>query len=99
VPVDGSAGATAALREVVRIARWFRDAPDIHLLAVYEGESLDVEIAAMLSAEALRRHPQQHFDTSLRTAHEVLSGTEFTAIAHTAVGPPLAWSSIGSRNP
>ena len=88
VPVDGSAGAAAALREVVRIASWFRDVPEIHLLAVYEGTPPDVEIAAMVTAEALREHQQKWFDAALLRAREALSGTAFEAIEHTSIGPP-----------
>jgi nucleotide-binding universal stress UspA family protein len=90
VPVDGSAGATAAVREVVRIAAWFRDRPDIHLLTVYDGTPLDVEIATMVSAEALREHQQRQFDAALGPAREALAGTTLKAIEHTAVGPPAA---------
>jgi nucleotide-binding universal stress UspA family protein len=88
VPVDGSAGATAAVREVVRIAAWFRDAPEIHLLAVCEGTPLDVEIAAMVTPEALREHQQERFEAALLPARKALSGTAFEAIEHTAIGPP-----------
>jgi nucleotide-binding universal stress UspA family protein len=88
VPVDGSAGATAALREVLRIASWFRDVPKIHLLAVYEGTPLDVELAAMVTAEALHKHQQERFDAALLPAREALSGSAFEAIEHTAIGPP-----------
>ncbi len=88
VPVDGSAGATAAVREVVRIASWFRDAPEIHLLAVCEGTPLDVEIAAMVTADALREHQHEWFEAALLPAREALSGTAFEAIEHTAIGSP-----------
>ncbi|HEX5863405.1 MAG TPA: universal stress protein [Casimicrobiaceae bacterium] len=88
VPVDRSAGATAALKEVLRIASWFRNAPEIHLLAVYEGSPLDVEIAAMTSAEALHEHQQERFEAALLPARDALSGTAFEAIEHTAIGPP-----------
>ena len=88
MPVDGSAGATAALREVLRIASWFQNAPEIHLLAVYEGTLLDAEIAAMATAEeALREHQQKRFDAALLPAREAL-GAGFEAIEHTAIGPP-----------
>ena len=89
VPVDGSAGATAALREVLRIASWFRDVPEIHLLAIYEGTPLDVEIAAMVAAEALREYQQKHLEAAFASAREALSGTGFVAIEHTAIGPPV----------
>ena len=88
VPVDGSAGATAALSEVLRIASWFRDAPEIHLLAVCQGTPLDVEIAAMVSAQALREHQHRQFEAALAPARAVLSGTAFQATEHTAMGPP-----------
>lgn len=88
VPVDGSAGAMAALQEVLRIASWFRDAPEVHLLAVYEGTPLDVEIAAMVSAQALREHQQKQFEAALLPARGALAGTAFEAIEHTAIGPP-----------
>ena len=88
VPVDGSAGATAALQEVVRSASWFRDVPEVHLLAVYEGTALDVEIAAMVSAEALREHQQKRFEAALLPARGALAGTAFEVIEHTAIGPP-----------
>jgi nucleotide-binding universal stress UspA family protein len=88
VAVDGSAGSAAALREVLRIAPWFRDVPEIHLIAVYQGTPLDVEIGAMVSAVALRDHQQQRFEAALRPAREVLSGTAFQVIEHTAIGPP-----------
>jgi nucleotide-binding universal stress UspA family protein len=88
VPVDGSAGATAALREVLRIASWFRNAPEIHLLAVYEGTPVDVEIADMVTAEALREHQQKRFDAAFLPAREALSSMASEAIEHTAIGPP-----------
>ena len=88
VPVDGSAGATAALREVLRIASWFRNTPEIHVLAVYEGTPVDVEIADMVTAEALRAHQQKRFDAALLPAREALSSMASGAIEHTAIGPP-----------
>jgi nucleotide-binding universal stress UspA family protein len=88
MPVDGSAGAAAAVREVIRIAPWFLEAPEIHLLAVYEGTPLDVEIGAMASAQALRDYQQQRFAAALRPAREAFSGTAFPVFEHTAVGPP-----------
>jgi nucleotide-binding universal stress UspA family protein len=90
VPVDGSAGATAALRGILRIASWFRDAPEVHLLAVYEGTPLDIEIAAMVSAEVLHEHQQKRFEAALLPARGALAGTTFAAIEHTAIGPPAA---------
>jgi nucleotide-binding universal stress UspA family protein len=89
VPVDGSAGATVAVREVLRIASWFRDAPEIHLLAVYEGTPLDVEIAAMLDAQAVRDYQHKQFEAALVPAREALSGTTLQVIEHTAIGPPV----------
>jgi nucleotide-binding universal stress UspA family protein len=88
VPVDGSVGAAAALREVLRVVPWFRERPEIHLLTAYEGTPLDVEIAAMLSADTLSRHQQQWFEAALRPAREMLAGAGFQAFEHTAVGPP-----------
>jgi len=89
LPVDGSADAMAAVRAVLRIASWFRDAPDIHLLAVYEGTPLDVEIAAMLDAQAVRDYQQRQFEAALVPAREALSGTALQVIEHTAIGPPV----------
>jgi nucleotide-binding universal stress UspA family protein len=88
VPVDGSVGAAAAVREVLRVVPWFRERPEMHLLTAYEGTPLDVELAAMLSADALSRHQQQWFEAALRPAREMLAGAGFQAIEHTAVGPP-----------
>lgn len=88
VPVDGSAGATAAVNEVLRIASWFRDAPEVHLLAVYEGTPLDVEIAAMMGAEARGDHEQKRFEVALLPASKALASIPFKVIEHTAVGPP-----------
>lgn len=88
VPVDGSAGAAAALQEVLRIASWFRDAPEVHLLAIYEGTPLDVEIGAMVGAEALREHQQKRFEVALLPARSALAGTAFKVMEHTAIGPP-----------
>jgi nucleotide-binding universal stress UspA family protein len=88
VPVDGSAGATAALREFLRLAPWFREPPELHLLAVYEGTPLDVEIAAMVDAQALRDHQQQRFAAALAPAREILAGSAFVPGEHTAIGPP-----------
>jgi nucleotide-binding universal stress UspA family protein len=88
VPVDGSAGAAAAVQEVVRIAPWFLEAPEILLLAVYEGTPLDVEIGAMASAEVLRDHTQRRFEAALAPAREALSGTGLKVYEHTAIGPP-----------
>jgi nucleotide-binding universal stress UspA family protein len=87
VPVDGSAGALAALQQVLALAGWFRDAPEIHVLAVYEGTPLDVEIAAMVSAQALHQHQRQRLEAALAPARMALSGTAFEAIEHTAIGP------------
>jgi nucleotide-binding universal stress UspA family protein len=88
VPVDGSAGATAALREVVRIASWFLEAPEVHLLAVYERTPLSVEIAAMVAAEAMNEYQQKRFEAAFASARDALAGTGIVAIEHTAIGPP-----------
>jgi nucleotide-binding universal stress UspA family protein len=58
------------------------------LLAVYEGTPLDVEIADMVTAEALCEHQQERFDAALLPAREALSGMAFETIEHTAIGPP-----------
>ncbi len=89
VPVDGSAGATAALRAVLGLAPWFRDAPEFHLLAACEGTPLDVEIAGMVSGDALREHQRKWFEAALRPARETLAGRAMQAVEHTGVGPPV----------
>ena len=88
MPVDGSVGATEAVREALRIASWFRNAPEIHVFAVYEGTRLDAELAALATEEALREHQHERFEAALLPAREVLSDTAFEAIEHTAIGPP-----------
>jgi nucleotide-binding universal stress UspA family protein len=89
VPVDGSAGAAAAVEEVLRLASWFREAPEVHLLAAYEGTPLDVEIATMLDASAVRDYQHTQFEAAFVPARAVLSGTAFQVIEHTAIGPPV----------
>jgi nucleotide-binding universal stress UspA family protein len=89
VPVDGSAGATAALRAVLGLVPWFRDAPEFHLLAAHEGTPLGVEIAGMVSGDALREHQRKWFEAALRPARETLAGRGMQAVEHTAVGPPV----------
>jgi len=90
VPVDGSAGATAAVTEALRVGSWFRDAPEIHLLAVYDGTPIDVEIASMLDAGALHEHQRRRFEAALAPARDALSGRALPVVEHTAVGPPAA---------
>lgn len=87
VPVDGSAGAMASVQEVIRVASWFRDAPEIHFLAVYEGTPIDVEIAAMVAATALSEYQKRQFEAAFEPARVALSGAGITAIEHTAIGP------------
>ena len=89
MPVDGSAGAAEAVREIVRIASWFRDAPEIHLLAVYEGTPLDVEIAAMLDAQAVSAYQHKQLEAALAPAREALAGTALSVVEHTAIGSPV----------
>ena len=89
VPVDGSVGAMAALRAILGLAPWFRDVPELHLLAVYEGTPLDVEMAAMLSGTALPEHQHKQFEAALRPAREALAGRAFQALEHTAAGSPV----------
>ena len=89
VPVDGSPGAAEAVREVVRCASWFRDAPEVHLLAVYEGTPLDVEIAAMVDAQALRTHQHKALEAALAPARTALAGTGMAVVEHTAIGSPV----------
>lgn len=86
VPVDGSAGAAEAVREVVRVASWLREAPDVHLLAVYERTPLDVEIAAMLDAQAVSAYQHQQLEAALAPARAALTGTALNVFEHTAIG-------------
>lgn len=100
MPVDGSAGAVAALRQVVRLAQSFVEFPEIHLLAVYHGTPLDVEIGAMVSEKAVTDHERLRFEAALEPARSVLAEAKLTATEHTAIGPPAhrihaAVSSLG----
>jgi len=87
VPVDGSAGATAAIRGLLNVAPWLLDPPAIHLLAVYESTPLEVEIGAMVSAHALREHQLKRLEAALAPARATLSDAGFQAVEHTAIGP------------
>jgi nucleotide-binding universal stress UspA family protein len=89
VPVDGSPGALTAVQTLIAIAPWFRDRPEVHLLAVYEGTPLDVELAAMLSSATLTEHQSKQFEAALAPAREALTAAKFEPIEHTAVGPPI----------
>jgi len=89
VPVDGSPGALAAVQTLIGIAPWFRDRPEVHLLAVYEGTPLDVELAAMLSSATLAEHQRKQFETALAPAREALAAAQFEPVEHTAIGPPI----------
>ena len=89
VAVDGSDGAMAALREVVRVAPSFAARPEVHLLAVYDRTPFDVEIAAMVSAEALAEHQRRYFETALMPVRRLLADTNVVVVhEHKAVGPP-----------
>jgi nucleotide-binding universal stress UspA family protein len=87
VPFDGSEGALAALDELLRIAPWFRDPPEVHLLSVYEGAPFDVEIAGMVAAGAVREHEERQLEAALAPARKRLAGTSLPVVEHTAVGP------------
>jgi nucleotide-binding universal stress UspA family protein len=90
VAVDGSPSAAAAVRAVAGVASILHDPPEVHLLAVYEGTPLDVEVAAMVSGQALADHQRKEFEAALRPARDTLAGSGFSVIEHTAIGPAAA---------
>ena len=87
LPVDGSAGSLAAVREVVRVAPSFTAPPEIHLLTVYDRTPLDEEIGAMVSADALADYERNHLEEALRPARGLLASTVLRVIEHTEMGP------------
>lgn len=88
LPVDGSAGALAAVREVIRIASWFKVAPEIHLLAIYDRTPLDVQLAAMVSSDQIHQYQVKQFAAVFKQVRDVLSGVDLKVVEHTAIGQP-----------
>jgi nucleotide-binding universal stress UspA family protein len=88
--VDASPGAAAAVHATVRVAAILRDPPEIHLLTAYENTPLDVEVAAMVSGQALADYQHREFEIALKPARAALAEAGLTVIEHTAVGPAAA---------
>ncbi len=88
LPVDGSPGSLAAVRQAISLVPCFVAAPEIHLLAVYDRTPLSVEIGAMASAKALSDYERGRFDAALEPARQVLAGTKLALTEHTAIGAP-----------
>jgi nucleotide-binding universal stress UspA family protein len=88
VAVDGSESALHAVDAMSPRLWWFKRSPRIHLLTVESRTPLDVAIAGMVSADAIRAHQQTNAEAALHEARTRLRAAGHNVVEHVAIGDP-----------
>ena len=85
VPVDGSESALRALRYAISTRELLRDPIQIDLVNV-QRRVASGNVRRFIPAEQLNQFYQEEGDAALKSAREVLEGTDVPFTAHVAVG-------------
>ncbi|MBU6483551.1 MAG: universal stress protein [Betaproteobacteria bacterium] len=87
LPVDGSASATRATRTLLATLDWYRDRPEIDLIAVHLPVPQLPHMGVVVSKDMLARYYDEECDKMLAPARQLLDAAGVSYRVHKLTGP------------
>ena len=87
LPVDGSESATRATQKLIETIGWYKEPPEIDLLAVHLPVPRLPNMDIVVSEEMLERYYREECEEMLAPSKKVLDAAGIKYTAHTLVGP------------
>lgn len=87
LPVDGSASATRAAQKLIETIGWYKEQPQIDLLAVHLPVPRLPNMGIVVSDEMLERYYREECEEMLAPGRRVLDAAGVRYTVHTHVGP------------
>ena len=85
--VDGSASSARATEKLVQTLRWYREQPDIELLAVHLPVPRLPNMSLVISEHMLEQYYAEECEAMLAPGRQILDTAGVNYVAHTRVGP------------
>ena len=86
--VDGSEGALRAARHLVKSAAWYKQAPEVHVIAAHRAVPMAGRAEAALGSGALNHYYKEESEMALKGAREVLTLAGIAFTEHSGIGEP-----------
>lgn len=86
--VDGSEGALRATRHLVKSAAWYKQTPEVHLIAAHLAVPMAGRAQAALGSGALEHYYTEEREMALKDAREVLKLAGIAFTEHGGIGEP-----------
>jgi len=87
LPVDGSASATRATQKLIESIGWYKEPPEIDLLAVHLAVPRYPNMSKVVSEETLERYYRDEWEEMLAPSKQALDTAGIRYATHTLVGP------------
>ena len=87
LPVDGSKSATRAARKLVGTLAWYKDRPQIDLLAVHLPVPRFANMGVVVSNAMIERYYTEECNAMLKPSRKIFDAADVKYSVHTAVGP------------
>jgi nucleotide-binding universal stress UspA family protein len=84
--VDGSASSARATEKLVQTLRWYREQPDIELLAVHLPVPRLPNMSLVISEHMLEQYYAEECEAMLAPCRQILDTAGVSYVAHTRVG-------------
>lgn len=86
LPVDGSKSAASAAHKLVETLRWYKEQPQVDLLAVHLPVPRFANMNVVISAEMVDRYYAEGWEDMLASSKKILDAAGVTYTVHTLVG-------------
>ena len=86
VPVDGSDASSRAIDQLVKIAGWYADKPEIHLLNVQPALPLGGRVGSFVGQDQIAQYKQEEGLAALASARQKLDAAGIPHHYHIGVG-------------
>jgi nucleotide-binding universal stress UspA family protein len=87
IPVDGSDSSTRATESLIRSLAWYKETPQIDLLAVHLPVPNVPRMGLVISPEVVERYYAEECEAMLGPSKKLLEAAQVEYCLHTAVGP------------
>ena len=87
LPVDGSKSAARAAKALVKMLAWYKQTPQIALLAVHLPVPRLHNMSLVVSRQMLERYYTEECAAMLAPSKKILDAAKVKYMVHTAVGP------------
>jgi nucleotide-binding universal stress UspA family protein len=87
LPMDGSASSARATEKLVQTLRWYREQPEIELLAVHLPVPRLPNMSLVISEHMLEQYYTEECEAMLAPGRKILDAAGVSYVAHTRVGP------------